>query len=104
MMTTSSSSAARPAAVPARHRLLRRLAGTAVLVALLVSVMAGLVGVPAAEAAEQRDRIQLVERPRDVFALALYGSLGLITLAGLATMRRQLKGEREQTDGEFRWR
>lgn len=104
MTTTPDSSTARPTRVPARPRTLRRLAAVAVLVTLLVSVMAGLVTAPAVEAAEQRDRVQLVERPRDVLALALYGTLGLITLAGLATMRRQLKGEREQSDGEFRWR
>jgi hypothetical protein len=30
--------------------------------------------------------------------------MALSLLAGIATMRRQLKGERPQTDGEFRWR
>jgi len=25
-------------------------------------------------------------------------------VVGIATLRRQLKGERPQTDGEFRWR
>jgi NhaP-type Na+/H+ or K+/H+ antiporter len=76
----------------------------AVVAALLVTLLAGVTMAPAADAAEQRERIQLVERPRDAFALAMYGTLGLITLAGLATLRRQLKGEREQSDGEFRWR
>jgi hypothetical protein len=34
----------------------------------------------------------------------LYGFMALIVVAGGATLRRQLKGERPQTDGEFRWR
>jgi NhaP-type Na+/H+ or K+/H+ antiporter len=87
--------------VTARHR---RIAAAALLVALALVLVTGLVSAPSAQAAEQRERIQLVERPRDALALVLYGTLGLITLAGVATLRRQLKGEREQTDGEFRWR
>jgi hypothetical protein len=83
---------------------LRRLAAAAVLVTLTLTLVAGLISAPSAGAAEQRERIQLVERPRDVLALILYGTLGLITVGGIATMRRQLKGEREQSDGEFRWR
>jgi hypothetical protein len=30
--------------------------------------------------------------------------MGLGVVAGIATMRRQLKGDRPQSDGEFRWR
>jgi NhaP-type Na+/H+ or K+/H+ antiporter len=82
---------------------IRSLAAAAVLLALALTLVVGLAA-PTAQAAEQRERIQLVERPRDVLALVLYGSLGLITVAGIATLRRQLSGEREQTDGEFRWR
>jgi len=88
---------------PATVRI-RRIAAAAVLVALALTLMVGMTAAPSANAAEQRERIQLVERPRDAFALVMYGSLGLITVAGLATLRRQLKGEREQSDGEFRWR
>jgi len=83
---------------------IRRIAAGAVLLALALALVVGASAAPSAHAAEQRERIQLVERPRDALALVLYGSLGLITLAGVATLRRQLKGEREQTDGEFRWR
>jgi NhaP-type Na+/H+ or K+/H+ antiporter len=88
---------------PATARI-RRLASGAALLALALALVVGLAAAPAAHAAEQRERIQLIERPRDALALVLYGSLGLITVAGAATLRRQLKGEREQTDGEFRWR
>jgi NhaP-type Na+/H+ or K+/H+ antiporter len=84
------------------HR--RRLLAAAVLLSLVLTVAVGLVAAPSALAAEERERVQLIERPRDAFALLLYGTLGLITLAGIATLRRQLKGEREQSDGEFRWR
>jgi len=83
---------------------IRRIAAAAILLALALVLVIGLASAPSAQAAEQRERIQLVERPRDALALVLYGTLGLITVAGVATLRRQLKGEREQTDGEFRWR
>jgi NhaP-type Na+/H+ or K+/H+ antiporter len=83
---------------------IRRIAAAAILLALALVLVTGLASAPSAQAAEQRERIQLVERPRDALALVLYGTLGLITVAGVATLRRQLKGEREQTDGEFRWR
>jgi NhaP-type Na+/H+ or K+/H+ antiporter len=84
-------------------RMGRALAAVAV-IALLLILASGLVAAPSAFAAEERERVQLIERPRDALALMLYGTLGLITVAGLATLRRQLKGEREQSDGEFRWR
>jgi hypothetical protein len=100
MKTTPAPTASAPA--PAAGRSRRFAAATAVAALALVLLVS--IAAPAALAAEQRDRIQLIERPRDAFALVLYGTLGLITVAGLATLRRQLKGEREQTDGEFRWR
>jgi hypothetical protein len=55
-------------------------------------------------AAEGHSRRALAETPRDQFALVLYGLLGLATVAGIGTLRRQLRGEHEQSDGEFRWR
>lgn len=55
-------------------------------------------------AAEERDRRPIATTPRSQFALMLYGLMGLGVVAGIATMRRQLKGERPQSDGEFRWR
>jgi hypothetical protein len=55
-------------------------------------------------AAEGHTRRPLAESPRDQLALVLYGLLGLATYAGFSTLRRQLRGEREQSDGGFRWR
>jgi hypothetical protein len=55
-------------------------------------------------AAEQRERRPIAASPRDQLGLALYGFIALAVLAGGATLRRQLRGERPQSDGEFRWR
>jgi len=55
-------------------------------------------------AAEERERRPIAPTQRDQLALLLYGLMGLAVVVGGATMRRQLKGERPQTDGEFRWR
>ena len=55
-------------------------------------------------AAEERERRPIAPTQRDQLGLVLYGLMGLATIAGIATLRRQLKGERPQTDGEFRWR
>jgi hypothetical protein len=54
--------------------------------------------------AEERERIPIAPTPRSQLALVLYGLMGLGTAAGVITLRRQLKGERPQSDGEFRWR
>jgi hypothetical protein len=55
-------------------------------------------------AAEERERRPIAPTQRDQFGLLLYTLMALSVVAGVATMRRQLKGERPQTDGEFRWR
>jgi hypothetical protein len=55
-------------------------------------------------AAEERERRPIAPTQRDQLGLLLYGLMALSVVAGVATMRRQLKGERPQTDGEFRWR
>lgn len=53
---------------------------------------------------EEGGRIVLVEEPRDVVALVLYGALLAAGGIGFLNARRQLKGERPQASGEFRWR
>lgn len=55
-------------------------------------------------AAEERERRPIAPTQRDQLGLVLYGLMGVATVAGIATLRRQLKGERPQSDGEFRWR
>jgi hypothetical protein len=55
-------------------------------------------------AAEERERRPIAPTQRDQLGLLLYTLMALSVIAGVATMRRQLKGERPQTDGEFRWR
>jgi len=55
-------------------------------------------------AAEERERRPIAPTQRDQLGLLLYALLAVTVVAGGATMRRQLRGERPQTDGEFRWR
>ncbi len=50
------------------------------------------------------EKIELPERPRDQLALLLVGFLILGGVFALDNARRQLKGERDQASGEFRWR
>jgi hypothetical protein len=57
-----------------------------------------------APAQEEGGRIVLVEEPRDILALVLFGALLAAGGIGLMNARRQLKGERPQATGEFRWR
>ncbi len=46
----------------------------------------------------------LAETPRDRVGLILLGFLAAVGLLGFINARRQLKGERPQATGEFRWR
>lgn len=55
-------------------------------------------------AAEERERRPIAPTQRDQLGLLLYGVMAVVAVAGIATLRRQLRGDREQTDGEFRWR
>jgi len=49
-------------------------------------------------------RRPLADSPRDRLGLLLLGALFIGGGAALANGRRQLKGERPQASGEFRWR
>ena len=87
--------------------LIRRRVAAGTLAATLLmapAVAAAAPGDVAVLAAEEHSRRPLAESPRDQLALVLYGLLGLATVAGFGTLRRQLRGEREQADGGFRWR
>ena len=57
-----------------------------------------------ADTTEAGERIQIAETPRDRIGLILFAAL--IAGGGLAfaNARRQMKGERPQATGEFRWR
>jgi hypothetical protein len=55
-------------------------------------------------AAEERERRPIAPTQRDQLGLVLYGFMAVAVLAGGATLRRQLRGDRPQSDGEFRWR
>ncbi len=54
--------------------------------------------------AEGDGRLQLAETPRDRLGLVLLGALFVGGGLAAANGRRQLKGERPQATGEFRWR
>ncbi|MEX1177996.1 MAG: hypothetical protein WEB09_06005 [Nitriliruptor sp.] len=49
-------------------------------------------------------KIEVAETPRDRVGLLVLGFLGAITVGAAVTSARQLKGERPQASGEFRWR
>lgn len=55
-------------------------------------------------AVEERERRPIAPTRRSQLGLVLYGFMALSVVAGGATLRRQLRGQRPQTDGEFRWR
>lgn len=55
-------------------------------------------------AAEERERRPIAPTQRDQLGLVLYGLMAVATIAAAATLRRQLRGDRPQSDGEFRWR
>jgi hypothetical protein len=88
------------------------------LIVVLAALVAALLitGSPAAAAVDdaaagttvmavgEHERRPIAPTQRDQLGLVLYGFMAFLVLAGVATMRRQLKGERPQTDGEFRWR
>ena len=52
----------------------------------------------------EHERRPIAPTQRDQLGLLLYGLMALAVVAGGATLRRQLRGDRPQTDGEFRWR
>lgn len=53
---------------------------------------------------EDDHRISMADTPRDRFGLLLLGALFLGGGIAVVNARRQLKGERGQATGEFRWR
>ena len=49
-------------------------------------------------------RISLVDTPRDRFKVLMISALFIGGGIALVNARRQMKGERDQATGEFRWR
>lgn len=49
-------------------------------------------------------RITMAETPRDRLGLMLLGALAAGGGVAFVNARKQLKGERDQASGEFRWR
>lgn len=76
------------------------------LLVLLTTLLASfLLGVGPALASEgTHEKVSLPESQRDLVGLFLIGLVVLGSLAAFVNARRQLKGERDQATGEFRWR
>lgn len=53
---------------------------------------------------EEGGKIQLATNQHEFVGLILLGALGIGGLAALVNARKQLRGERDQASGEFRWR
>ncbi|MEX2325131.1 MAG: hypothetical protein WD576_05225 [Nitriliruptoraceae bacterium] len=75
---------------------------SAALLALLLFAPAALAASPTGGDGDHR--IAMAETPRDRLGLLLLGALVVGSGAALVNARRQLKGERGQATGEFRWR
>lgn len=74
-------------------------------VTLLGTVVVGLLlAVPAWAAETGDDKIQLPSTPRDRVGFFLIAFMVLAGLLGLWNARKQLRGDRKQASGEFRWR
>lgn len=81
---------------------IRRLTATLAVTAVSLALLA-----PAAFAAAAGDgdhRVAIADTPRDRLGLLLLGALVLGGGYAFVNARRQLKGERSQATGEFRWR
>lgn len=89
----------------------RSLARTVALTLSAAVITLGLLAGPAiavdedpAPAGDENGRITLAETPRDRLGLLLLGALFVGGGIAFVNGRRQLKGERDQASGEFRWR
>lgn len=72
---------------------------------LLGTILVGLfLAVPAWAAEGGGEKIQLPSTPRDRVGVFLIGFMVIAGLLGLWNARKQLRGDRKQASGEFRWR
>lgn len=79
---------------------IRNLALLATTLAFTVLLTAG----PAFATEGERTKVELPKTPHDRVGLILLGVSVLVVIGMLDNMRRQLKGERRQADGKWRWR
>lgn len=107
--------APRPAARRSRRSIRRGSVAALALSAAVMLAPAGALAAPEAPlvlAVEETEEIEseeggrrpIAETPRDVLALVVLASLLGAAAIGLANARRQLRGERPEADGRFRWR
>jgi hypothetical protein len=59
---------------------------------------------PAAATEGEHIKTSLPQTQHDLVGLVILAFTALAALGGLANARRQMKGERDQASGEFRWR
>lgn len=98
---------------PVRRARLRRLAAALTVAGALTLAPAAALAAPstgaaplvvAAEESEAPGRRPIAETPRDALGLLVLAALLAATALGTANARRQLRGERPEADGRFRWR
>ena len=89
-------------AMNTRRRITIIVSATLLSLALLAGPAIASGDVLAAEGGDHR--VVLAETPRDRLGLVLWGALIVGGGAAIANARKQLKGERDQASGEFRWR
>lgn len=86
------------------HKLVLTLLAAVAALCLMVGPALAEVEDPAAPGGGEDHRISLAETPRDRLGLILLGVLFAGGGIAVVNARRQMKGERDQATGEFRWR
>lgn len=86
------------------HKLPRRSGRALLAVGTTATLSLLLAAGPALATEGEHVKTTLPESQHDLVGLVLLVITGIAALAGLANARRQLKGERDQASGEFRWR
>lgn len=78
-----------------------------VVVSALMLLLTLAVGPAAATEAGGEDgptKVELPSRQHDFVGMLLFGALGLGAVFALDNARKQLRGDRKQASGDFRWR
>lgn len=90
--------------IAASNRQLRASGRALVVLATTVLLSLALAVGPAMATEGEHVKTPLPESQHDLVGLVILALTGLATLAAIANARRQLKGERDQASGDFRWR